>query len=66
MVGDDVTYADYGWFVMYEMLIELKLGDFIKTTAPKLYELADKVILLPETAEYILHHKNSPASLPLF
>lgn len=66
MVGDQVTYADYGWFIMYEMLAQLNMEEIIKTKAPKLYDLVDRIRSIPETKEYIENFKKTNVSVPLF
>lgn len=66
MVGNDVTYADYGWYIMYEMLVQLNLKELIQTTAPKLLDLVDRIRTIPETAEYIQNFKDTNVSVPLF
>ena len=59
MVGDDVTYADFGWFIMAEILIELEMEDLIKDSSPKLHELISRVREIPETQDYIENFKDT-------
>ena len=66
MVGNDVTYADYGWFIMYEMLVQLNLKESIQKNAPKLFDLVERIRSIPETKEYITNFKKTNVSVPLF
>ena len=59
MVGDEITYADYGWFIMSEILIELEMEDIIEESAPKLYNLINRVREVPETKDYIQNFKDT-------
>ena len=59
MVGDDVTYADFGWFIMAEILIELEMEDLIKDSSPKLHKLIGRVRVIPETQDYIENFKDT-------
>ena len=59
MVGDEITYADYGWFIMSEILIELEMEDLIHEAAPKLHALISRVREVPETRDYIENFKET-------
>ena len=59
MVGDEITYADYGWFIMAEILIELEMEDIIEQAAPQLHDLISRVREVPETKDYITNFKET-------
>ena len=66
MVGDSVTYADFGWFIMFEMLVQLNLEDLIKEKAPNLYNHIERIKNIAETKNYIQNFSKTPVSVPLF
>jgi len=66
IVGDSVTYADFGWFIMFEMLVQLNLEDLIKEKAPNLYSHIERIKNIPETKNYIQNFSKTPVSVPLF
>lgn len=66
MVGDSITYADYAWLVMFEIVAQLGFEDTIAEVAPKLRALIERVREIPETKDYLINFKHTAISLPLF
>lgn len=66
MVGDSITYADYAWLVMFEIVAQLGFEDTIAEAAPKLRALIERVREIPETKDYLISFKHTAISLPLF